>query len=126
MKNIICIDLTKYTLEELKEVGEEFDVPFFYINDLKGNPGEEVYFAKMWFDTLNQEVVGYASISEPDKFVVGSNYSELIAGIVPVELKVATLEELEIELNEAILNEAYERATEIREKINKVKARKIS
>jgi hypothetical protein len=87
MKNIICIDLTQYTLQELKEVSKVFNIPFFYLEDLKGNPGEEVYFAKMWFDTLNQEIVGYSSILDKDKLVLSESYTDIISGIKPSELK---------------------------------------
>jgi len=126
MKNIICIDLTKYTLDELKDVSKVFNVPFFYLKDMKGEPGEDVYFAKMWFDTLNQEFVGYSSISDQDKFVLSVNYTDFISEIKPVELKVFSIEELEIMLNESISNEDYETATEIRDKINKLKVTKVS
>lgn len=87
MKNIICIDLTQYTLQELKEVSEVYNIPFFYLEDLKGNPGEEVYFAKMWFDTLNQEIVGYSSILDKDKLVLSESYTDIISDIKPSELK---------------------------------------
>ena len=87
MKNIICIDLTQYTLQELKEVSEVYNIPFFYLEDLKGNPGEEVYFAKMWFDTLNQEIVGYSSILDKDKLVLSESYTDIIIDIKPSELK---------------------------------------
>ena len=125
MKNIICIDLTKYTLDELKEVSKVFNVPFFYLKDMKGEPGE-VYFAKMWFDTLNQEFVGYSSISDQDKFVLTGEYTVLMADTKPVELKIVSIQELEIMLNESISNEDYETATEIRDKINKLKVAKVS
>jgi hypothetical protein len=126
MKNIICIDLTKYTLEELKEVSKVFNVPFFYLEDMKGNSDEGVYFAKVWFDTLNQEIVGYSSISDQDKFVLTGEYTVLMADTKPVELKIVSIQELEIMLNEAISNEDYETATEIRDKINKLKVTKVS
>ena len=87
MKNIICIDLTQYTLQELKEVSKAFNIPFFYLEDLKGNPGEEVYFAKMWFDTLNQEIVGYSSILDKDKLILSESYTDIINDIKPSELK---------------------------------------
>ena len=87
MKNIICIDLTQYTLTELKDVSKVFNVPFFYLEDLKGKPGEDVYFAKMWFDTLNQEIVGYSSILEKDKLVLSDSYTDIINNIKPVDLK---------------------------------------
>jgi hypothetical protein len=87
MKNIICIDLTQYTLQELKEVSEVYNIPFFYLEDLKGNPGEEVYFAKMWFDTLNQEIVGYSSILDKDKLVLSESYTDIISDIKPSDLK---------------------------------------
>ena len=87
MKNIICIDLTQYTLQELKEVSEVYNIPFFYLEDLKGNPGEEVYFAKMWFDTLNQEIVGYSSILDKDKLILSESYTDIISDIKPSELK---------------------------------------
>lgn len=87
MKNIICIDLTQYTLQELKEVSKVFNIPFFYLEDLKGNPGEEVYFAKMWFDTLNQEIVGYSSILDKDKLILSESYTDIINDIKPSELK---------------------------------------
>jgi hypothetical protein len=126
MKNIICIDLTKYTLEELKEVSKVFNVPFFYLEDMKGNSDEGVYFAKVWFDTLNQEIVGYSSISDQDKFVLTGEYTVLMADTKPVELKIVSIQELEIMLNESISNEDYETATEIRDKINKLKVTKVS
>jgi|688.fasta_scaffold188423_2 hypothetical protein len=126
MKNIICIDLTKYTLDELKEVSKVFNVPFFYLEDMKGNPGEDVYFAKVWFDTLNQEIVGYSSISDKDKFVLTGEYTVLMADTKPVELKVVSIEDLKNMLNESISNEDYESATEIRDKINKLKVSKVS
>lgn len=87
MKNIICIDLTQYTLTELKDVSKVFNIPFFYLEDLKGKPGEDVYFAKMWFDTLNQEIVGYSSILEKDKLVLSDSYTDIINNIKPVDLK---------------------------------------
>ena len=87
MKNIICIDLTQYTHTELKDVSKVFNVPFFYLEDLKGKPGEDVYFAKMWFDTLNQEIVGYSSILEKDKLVLSDSYTDIINNIKPVDLK---------------------------------------
>jgi hypothetical protein len=87
MKNIICIDLTQYTLQELKEVSEVYNIPLFYLEDLKGNPGEEVYFAKMWFDTLNQEIVGYSSILDKDKLILSESYTDIISDIKPSELK---------------------------------------
>ena len=87
MKNIICIDLTQYTLQELKEVSEVYNIPFFYLEDLKGNPGEEVYFAKMWFDTLNQEIVGYSSILDKDKLILSESYTDIISDIKPSDLK---------------------------------------
>lgn len=87
MKNIICIDLTQYTLTELKDVSKVFNVPFFYLEDLKGKPGEEVYFGKMWFDTLNQEIVGYSSILEKDKLILSDSYTDTINDIKPVDLK---------------------------------------
>jgi hypothetical protein len=126
MKNIICIDLTQYTLTELKDVSEVYNIPFFYLEDLKGEPGEEVYFGKMWFDTLNQEIVGYSSILDKDKLILSESYTDIISGIKPVELKVVSIDELEIMLNEAISNEDYEAATEIRDKINKLKVAKVS
>lgn len=87
MKNIICIDLTQYTLQELKEVSEVYNIPFFYLEDLKGKPGEEVYFAKMWFDTLNQEIVGYSSILDKDKLILSESYTDIISDIKPSDLK---------------------------------------
>jgi excinuclease UvrABC helicase subunit UvrB len=93
---------------------------------LKGEPGEEVYFGKMWFDTLNQEIVGYSSILDKDKLILSESYTDIISGIKPVELKVVSIDELEIMLNEAISNEDYEAATEIRDKINKLKVAKVS
>lgn len=126
MKNIICIDLTQYTLTELKDVSEVYNIPFFYLEDLKGEPGEEVYFGKMWFDTLNQEIVGYSSILDKDKLILSESYTDIISDIKPVELKVVSIDELEIMLNEAISNEDYEAATEIRDKINKLKVTKVS
>ena len=126
MKNIIWIDLTKYTLDELKDISKVFNVPFFYLEDLKGKPGDEVYFAKMWFDTLNQEIVGYSSILDKDKLILSESYTDIISDIKPVELKVVSIDELEIMLNESISNEDYETATEIRDKINKLKVTKVS
>jgi len=87
MKNIICIDLTQYTLIELKEVSTSFNIPFFYLKDMKGNPGEDVYFAKVWFDTLNQELVGYSSIEDKDKFILSQSYTNVMIDIKPVDLK---------------------------------------
>jgi hypothetical protein len=87
MKNIICIDLTQYTLTELKDVSEVYNIPFFYLKDMKGNPGEEVYFAKVWFDTLNQELVGYSSIEDKDKFILSQSYTNVMVDIKPVDLK---------------------------------------
>lgn len=87
MKNIICIDLTKYTLTELKDVSEVYNIPFFYLKDMKGNPGEDVYFAKVWFDTLNQELVGYSSIEDKDKFILSQSYTNVMVDIKPVDLK---------------------------------------
>ncbi len=87
MKNIICIDLTQYTLTELKDVSEVYNIPFFYLKDMKGNPGEDVYFAKVWFDTLNQELVGYSSIEDKDKFILSQSYTNVMVDIKPVDLK---------------------------------------
>ena len=87
MKNIICIDLTQYTLTELKDVSEVYNIPFFYLKDMKGNPGEDVYFAKVWFDTLNQELVGYSSIEDKDKFILSQSYTNVMIDIKPVDLK---------------------------------------
>lgn len=87
MKNIICVDLTKYTLKELKDISEVYNIPFFYLEDLKGKPGDEVYFAKMWFDTLNQEIVGYSSILDKDKLILSESYTDIISDIKPIDLK---------------------------------------
>ena len=97
MKNIICIDLTQYTLQELKEVSKVFNIPFFYLEDLKGNPGEEVYFAKMWFDTLNQEIVGYSSILDKDKLILSESYTDIISDIKPSDLKKRRVDVLTID-----------------------------
>lgn len=130
MKNIICIDLTKYTLDELKEVSKVYNVPFFYLEDMKSETNGDIYFAKVWFDTLNQEIVGYSSITDKDKFILTGEYTVLMADTKPVSYRRnqyhVSIQELEIMLNEAISNEDYETATEIRDKINKLKAAKVS
>ena len=97
MKNIICIDLTQYTLKELKDVSEVYNIPFFYLEDLKGQPGEEVYFGKMWFDTLNQEIVGYSSILDKDKLILSESYTDIISDIKPSDLKKRRVDVLTID-----------------------------
>jgi len=97
MKNIICIDLTQYTLTELKDVSEVYNIPFFYLEDLKGDPGEEVYFGKMWFDTLNQEIVGYSSILDKDKLILSESYTDIISDIKPSDLKKRRVDVLTID-----------------------------
>jgi len=97
MKNIICIDLTQYTLTELKDVSEVYNIPFFYLEDLKGEPGEEVYFGKMWFDTLNQEIVGYSSILDKDKLILSESYTDIISDIKPSDLKKRRVDVLTID-----------------------------
>ena len=97
MKNIICIDLTQYTLTELKDVSEVYNIPFFYLEDLKGESGEEVYFGKMWFDTLNQEIVGYSSILDKDKLILSESYTDIISDIKPSDLKKRRVDVLTID-----------------------------
>ena len=97
MKNIICIDLTQYTLTELKDVSEVYNITFFYLEDLKGEPGEEVYFGKMWFDTLNQEIVGYSSILDKDKLILSESYTDIISDIKPSDLKKRRVDVLTID-----------------------------
>jgi hypothetical protein len=79
--NIICIDLTIYNQEKIKELGDIYDLKIesLLINKSKG-------FKKIWYDTKNKMIVCFISKMTGDKIVYTDEYEKSLLDMKPIEV----------------------------------------
>lgn len=81
MKNIICIDLTKFNNEKLVEVAKLVSVDY---NALVEN--KKTGFVKLFIDKVTGKTIAFTTKSNKDKVVYTSNFDEVLNSITPLVL----------------------------------------
>lgn len=79
MKNIICIDLTKFNNEKLAEVSKSIGVDY---NALVEN--KKTGFAKLFIDKVSGKTIAFTTKSNKDKVVYTSNFDKMLLSITPM------------------------------------------
>lgn len=86
MKNVICIDLTKYNNEKLAEVclelGKKYTNLKFNVDSLISNKKEG--FAKVYADSTTGEYIAFTTKKDKNKIVYTEKFSEMLKSIEPV------------------------------------------
>jgi len=81
MKNVICIDLTKFNKEKLAEVAELYELN---VNNLIENKQNGI--ANLYVNTNDSIVVAYTTKKDKDTIVYTNIFGEKLKSINPVDL----------------------------------------
>ena len=82
MKNIICIDLTKFNNEKLSDVAKAYDLSLdSLIRDKKGG------FVKLYMDINNGILVAFTHKNNRNDLVIADVFKDSLATIEPIEVK---------------------------------------
>lgn len=80
--NIICIDLTKFNNEKLKEVSDTLDIRYEVLLDNKKNG-----FAKLFIDTSGVgTIIAFTTKKNKDKVIHTKEYTESLLNIEAFEI----------------------------------------
>jgi sulfur relay (sulfurtransferase) DsrF/TusC family protein len=134
--NIKCIDLREYSIEELKKIGDYLE--FNVVNQEALCLNKQNGISKLWIDKLNNHnVIAYTVGDDPeiiiaDNFIVSlQNFKTTTFDIEKIKAIVSSLESIKIHkeniknlqelLENAILEENYLKAADLKNELNKIK-----
>jgi len=134
--NIKCIDLRQYTIEELKKIGDylEFDV----VNQEALCLNKQNGISKLWIDKLNDHNVIAYTVGDDPEIIISDNFIEnlqnfktttfdvkkieaIVSTVESIKRNKENIENLQKLLENAILEENYLRAAELKNELNKIK-----
>lgn len=82
MKNIICIDLTKFNNEKLSEVAKLYNLEEKSLVNNKKNG-----FAKLYINVLDGKLIAFTNKSNKDEVVIADIFMELLKSIPSVTIE---------------------------------------
>lgn len=87
MKNVICIDLTKYNNEKLVELAKTINI------DVEATlHNKKVGFAKIFIYQESGRVIAFTTKKDKDAIQYTTYFNELLTSITPIELSKAPIE----------------------------------
>jgi hypothetical protein len=82
MKNIICIDLTKYNNEKLSEI-----VKIYNLSEGSFISNKKLGFVKLYVDTANFMIIAHTHKDNRNEIVISDFFKDSIKTIEPIEIK---------------------------------------
>lgn len=82
--NIICIDLTKYNYEKLKEIAKDLNIENY--EGLAANKKQGI--SKMWLDSKSSFVTIAYMVKGYNDLIIAEEFKEELTKILPIEVEV--------------------------------------
>lgn len=132
--NIKCVDLRQYTIEELKKIGDYLEFDFVNQEALCLNKQNDI--SKLWIDKLNNHNIIAYTVGDDPEIIIADNFIEslrnfktttfniekikaIVSSLESIKRNKENKENLQKLLENAILEENYLRAAQLRNELNK-------